>query len=101
MKKFNAFVKHVGILKYHGNILKLIAFIFMYLSNLGAPGLPGVGRDGKNGERGETGSPGIPGPAGQRGPSGPPGLCDPSTCINRLPHLYMVSGKKSSSYKNP
>lgn len=67
----------------------------------GAPGAPGIGKDGKNGDRGETGSPGIPGAAGPRGPSGPPGLCDPSTCLSRLPPLYMVSGKKSGSYKNP
>lgn len=67
----------------------------------GAPGAPGIGKDGKNGERGEAGSPGIPGAPGPKGPSGPPGLCDPSTCIGRLPPLYMVSGKKSASYKNP
>ncbi|KAF0047573.1 hypothetical protein F2P81_001206 [Scophthalmus maximus] len=67
----------------------------------GAPGAPGIGQDGKNGERGDAGSPGVPGTSGPRGPSGPPGLCDPSTCISRLPPLYMVSGKKSASYKNP
>lgn len=67
----------------------------------GVPGVPGFGKDGKNGEPGQAGSPGLPGPAGPRGPSGPPGLCDPSTCLSRLQPLYMVSGKKSSSYKNP
>lgn len=67
----------------------------------GAPGVPGIGKDGRKGERGETGGPGIQGPTGSRGPSGPPGLCDPSTCIGRLPPLYMVSGKKSAGYKNP
>lgn len=69
------------------------------MSTPGVPGPPGIGKDGKNGERGEIGSTGIPGPAGPRGPSGQPGLCDPSTCMNRHPPLYMISGKKSSTYK--
>lgn len=67
----------------------------------GAPGAPGIGKDGLKGERGETGIPGIPGASGPRGPSGAPGLCDPSTCLSRIPPLYMFSGKKSASYKNP
>lgn len=67
----------------------------------GAPGTPGVGKDGQKGERGETGVPGIPGASGPRGPSGPPGLCDPSTCLSRIPPVYMFGGKKSASYKNP
>lgn len=70
-------------------------------STSGAPGAPGVGKDGKNGEPGEAGSPGAPGAPGPKGPSGPPGLCDPSTCIGRIPPLYMVSDKKSASYRKP
>ena len=67
----------------------------------GAPGTPGVGKDGQKGERGEAGVPGVPGASGPRGPPGPPGLCDPSTCLSRIPPIYMFSGKKSASYKNP
>lgn len=67
----------------------------------GAPGAPGIGKDGTKGERGDTGSPGVPGAAGPRGPSGQPGLCDPSTCISRMPPLYMLNGKNSASYKKP
>uniref|UniRef100_A0AAV2KA55 Collagen alpha-1(IX) chain n=1 Tax=Knipowitschia caucasica TaxID=637954 RepID=A0AAV2KA55_KNICA len=65
----------------------------------GAPGAPGIGKDGKDGAHGETGSPGVPGASGPKGPAGPPGLCDPSTCIARMPPMYMVSGK-SASFKS-
>lgn len=71
------------------------------ISTIGAPGAPGVGKDGKDGGRGETGSPGIPGAPGPRGSTGAPGLCDPSTCISRPQPYYLISGKKSASYKRP
>ena len=75
--------------------------LMQYFFTSGVTGAPGIGTDGKQGERGEIGSPGAPGTSGPRGPSGQPGLCDPSTCISRIPPLYMVGGKKSASYKNP
>lgn len=71
------------------------------ISTSGAPGAPGIGKDGKDGEQGDAGSPGVPGAPGPKGPAGPPGLCDPSTCIGRIPPLYMVSDKKSASYRKP
>lgn len=64
-------------------------------------GAPGVGKDGKDGAHGDKGDPGMPGAAGPRGAIGAPGLCDPSNCIGRPPPLYLMSGKKSSSYKGP
>ena len=67
---------------------------------IGPAGTPGVGQDGKNGARGETGTPGAPGSPGPRGATGPTGLCDPSTCIGRTAPIYMLAGRKSSSYKN-
>lgn len=88
-------------MKYHKKKKSFNFHFTQSTSTSGAPGAPGIGKDGKNGEPGEAGTPGVPGAPGPKGPSGPPGLCDPSTCIGRIPPLYMVSDKKSASYRKP